>query len=167
MKKVISLILIVATLFTFAGCSSKKKYKDGDKELKTFIDCTREYVDGLSTKPSKTTTMQPAANSWTYSYQLEDDISLELTFLSDVCRSLTLSTTSYSNIPVSEYTVCGIHVGDSRITAVSAGIENFTPHHTSSTSGSTEVIQFEDDDGGKLSIFLYNGVVSDIVYHPY
>lgn len=161
---------MAAILLTGCGGSSKT-YDFSDKDLSHAILVKESVLDSLSLQPTEKNVIQKFSNIDEYKYVFErsggadNKEMLYLTTQDDIVCSIRLNQTGSIR---SEYNILGIHTGDSRSSAESAGKAYFGEDGAWSKSAGIESVSFgaETSDKGFLMIFFDPGTdkVSSVSY---
>lgn len=154
----------VMTAALLAGCGSSPKYDFSDKDLSHAMLVKESVLDKASQQPTEKNVIQKFSNIDEYKYVFERSGNskevFSLTTKDDVVTTVRLRQTANAK---SEYSIFGIHTGDSKSSAEAIGKSIFAEDGTWSKTGGIESVSFGKETGDKGFITIIFDPVTDKV----
>ncbi len=165
------IISAVMTAVLLTGCGSDSQtYDFSDKDLSHAILIKESVLDEATQQPTEKNVIQKFSNIDEYKYVFERSGNskeiLYLTTKDDIVTKVRLEQTENAN---SEYSIFGIHTGDSKSSAEAIGKSIFGEEGTWSKTAGIDSVSFgkETGDKGFITIIFDSGTdkVSSVNYH--
>lgn len=154
-----SFLLTAMAAFLLTGCSEEsRKYDFSDHELSNALLVKESLLDSLSVQPAEKSVIQKFSNIDEYKYVFEHEGAdkeeiVKLTTKDDIVYKINLSQKGSIR---SEYSIYGIHVGDSKGTAEAVGKAYFGEEGLWLKDPIVETLSFgiETRDKGLITIII-------------